>query len=73
MVAAVIAMLISTRQAGAEPVCHGIHIVPALVILLREITVSGLREFLASLAGFGAGQRSSPSGRRRSSWSRWAR
>jgi cardiolipin synthase (CMP-forming) len=49
MVVAVIAMLISTRQAGAEPVIHGIHIVPALVILLREITVSGLREFLATL------------------------
>ena len=49
MVAAVIAMLISTRQAGAAPVIHGIHIVPALVILLREIMVSGLREFLAGL------------------------
>ena len=49
MVVAVIAMLISTRQTGAAPVIHGIHIVPALVILLREIMVSGLREFLASL------------------------
>ena len=28
---------------------HGIHIIPALVILLREIIVSGLREFLAGL------------------------
>jgi len=45
----VIAMLISTRQAGAEPVIHGLHLIPALVILLREIIVSGLREFLASL------------------------
>jgi len=49
MVVAVIAMLISTRQAEAAPVIHGIHIVPAIVILLREIAVSGLREFLAGL------------------------
>ena len=27
---------------------HGIHLVPALVILCREILVSGLREFLAA-------------------------
>ena len=49
MIASVIVMLVSTRQANAEPIIHGIHIIPALVILLREITVSGLREFLASL------------------------
>lgn len=60
MVVAVIAMLISTRQpgsalnctsplAGCGPIIEGFHIVPALVILLREITVSGLREFLAGL------------------------
>jgi CDP-diacylglycerol--glycerol-3-phosphate 3-phosphatidyltransferase len=49
MVAAVIVMLVSSRQPGALPVIHGVHIVPALVILLREIMVSGLREFLASL------------------------
>jgi cardiolipin synthase len=49
MVAAVVVMLVSTRQAGANPLIHGIHIVPALVILLREIIVSGLREFLATL------------------------
>jgi CDP-diacylglycerol--glycerol-3-phosphate 3-phosphatidyltransferase/cardiolipin synthase len=30
-------------------VIHGLHIVPALVILIREIAVSGLREFLAGL------------------------
>ena len=42
-------MLISTRQADAEPVIYGFHIVPALIILLREIAVSGLREFLAGL------------------------
>jgi len=60
MVVAVIAMLISTRQPGTAaacvgpsticgPIIEGIHIIPALVILLREITVSGLREFLAGL------------------------
>jgi cardiolipin synthase (CMP-forming) len=49
MVAAVIIMLISTRKSSGEPIIHGLHIVPALVILLREIIVSGLREFLAGL------------------------
>lgn len=49
MVAAVIIMLASTRKAVEEPEIHGLHIIPALVILLREIIVSGLREFLAGL------------------------
>jgi CDP-diacylglycerol--glycerol-3-phosphate 3-phosphatidyltransferase/cardiolipin synthase len=49
MVVGVIAMLVSTRQTNAEPVIHGFHIIPALIILLREIAVSGLREFLATL------------------------
>lgn len=49
MVAAVIVMLASTRRAGTGPVIHGIHLIPALIILLREIIVSGLREFLADL------------------------
>ena len=49
MVVAVLIMLISSRKMSGEPVIHGIHIIPALVILLREITVSGLREFLAGL------------------------
>ncbi len=49
MVAAVIVMLIFTRRAGGEPVIHGVHVIAALIILLREITVSGLREFLAGL------------------------
>ena len=49
MVAAVIVMLVSSRAASGEPLVHGFHIVPALVILLREIIVSGLREFLAGL------------------------
>ena len=47
MVAAVIMMLVSSRKMSGEPVIHGLHIIPALVILLREIIVSGLREFLA--------------------------
>src|SRR3712207_4238416 len=49
MVAAVIVMLVSSRGSSREPVIHGFHIIPALVILLREIIVSGLREFLAGL------------------------
>ncbi len=49
MVAAVIVMLVSTRNHSGEPIIHSFHIVPALVILLREITVSGLREFLAGV------------------------
>jgi phosphatidylglycerophosphate synthase len=47
MVAAVIVMLVSTRNHSGDPVIHSFHIIPALVILLREIIVSGLREFLA--------------------------
>lgn len=42
MVAAVILMLVDTNF------IEGFNIIPALVILLREIAVSGLREFLAS-------------------------
>lgn len=49
MVASVIVMLASTRQPSGGPVIHGLHIIPALIILLREIIVSGLREFLAGL------------------------
>jgi cardiolipin synthase (CMP-forming) len=47
MVASVIIMLVGTRQDAAS--ITGIHTVPALVILLREMAVSGLREFLAEL------------------------
>lgn len=43
MVAAVLLMLC------AKGVIDGVHIIPALIILLREITVSGLREFLGGL------------------------
>ncbi|WP_336965010.1 CDP-diacylglycerol--glycerol-3-phosphate 3-phosphatidyltransferase [Sphingobium aquiterrae] len=43
MIGAVILMLVSTRDVA------GVHIVAGLVILLREIAVSGLREFLAGL------------------------
>jgi CDP-diacylglycerol--glycerol-3-phosphate 3-phosphatidyltransferase len=49
MVAAVIMMLVSTRKSSGEPIIHGLHILPALTILLREIIVSGLREFLAPM------------------------
>ena len=47
MIAAVILMLVGTRHEPAS--ITGLHLVPALVILLREIAVSGLREFLAEL------------------------
>jgi cardiolipin synthase len=51
MVASVIVMLISTERAiGGHPVVSGWHVVAALVILLREIAVSGLREFLAQVS-----------------------
>ena len=43
MVAAVILILVATRDIA------GLHVVAALVILLREIAVSGLREFLAQV------------------------
>ena len=49
MVAAVLIMLISSRKANPDPEIHGLHIIAALVILLREIIVSGLREYLATL------------------------
>ena len=42
MVVAVIVMLIHNDN------IRGWHVIPALVIILREITVSGLREFLAT-------------------------
>jgi cardiolipin synthase (CMP-forming) len=41
MVAAVIVMLVAFDR------INGVHVLAAMVILLREITVSGLREFLA--------------------------
>jgi cardiolipin synthase (CMP-forming) len=47
MIAAVILMLVGTRHDAAS--ITGVHLIPALIILLREITVSGLREFLAGL------------------------
>src|SRR6476469_2110341 len=49
MVGAVLIMLISSRKANPLPEIAGLNIIPALIILLREIMVSGLREFLASL------------------------
>ncbi|MDL2339847.1 MAG: CDP-diacylglycerol--glycerol-3-phosphate 3-phosphatidyltransferase [Pseudomonadota bacterium] len=49
MVAAVLMMLISSRKANPVPEIEGLHIIAALIILLREIIVSGLREFLGPL------------------------
>jgi CDP-diacylglycerol--glycerol-3-phosphate 3-phosphatidyltransferase len=49
MVGAVLIMLISSRKANPVPEIAGLNIIPGLVILLREIIVSGLREFLAEL------------------------
>jgi CDP-diacylglycerol--glycerol-3-phosphate 3-phosphatidyltransferase len=43
MVAAVVLILVGTRDIA------GVHVIAALVILLREIAVSGLREFLAQV------------------------
>jgi cardiolipin synthase len=48
MVAAVIVMLIARGFEGG-PLIAGLSVIPALVILLREIIVSGLREYLAGL------------------------
>ncbi|MFD1611108.1 CDP-diacylglycerol--glycerol-3-phosphate 3-phosphatidyltransferase [Sphingomonas tabacisoli] len=51
MVAAVIVMLISTEGGpDGHPMIHDWDVIPALIILLREIAVSGLREFLAQLS-----------------------
>jgi cardiolipin synthase len=50
MVGAVIVMLMASRKAdGNPPIIEDVNIIPALIILLREIIVSGLREFLAEL------------------------
>lgn len=43
MVAAVLVMLVHNDQ------IIGWHVIPAIVIILREITISGLREFLAGV------------------------
>ncbi len=51
MVGAVIVMLITTEGGpGGFPIIHSWTVIPALIILLREIAVSGLREFLAQLS-----------------------
>ena len=49
MVVAVIVMLVARPARSGVVIIGDWHLIPALVILLREITVSGLREFLASL------------------------
>jgi cardiolipin synthase len=48
MVAAVILMLVGTRFED-RAIITGIHLIAALIILLREIAVSGLREFLGGI------------------------
>lgn len=53
MVAAVILMLVARPPVDpgfGGPIIADWHLIPALVILLREIIVSGLREFLAGLS-----------------------
>ena len=47
LVAAVLLLLVGSGQLG------GISIIPALIILMREILVSGMREFLAGMGGKG--------------------
>ena len=50
MVAAVLVMLMASRKAdGDVPIIQDWAVIPAIIILLREIMVSGLREFLAEL------------------------
>src|SRR6187551_2622189 len=50
MVAAVLVMLMASRKAdGDAPIIENWSVIPALIILLREIIVSGLREYLAGL------------------------
>jgi CDP-diacylglycerol--glycerol-3-phosphate 3-phosphatidyltransferase/cardiolipin synthase len=50
MIAAVIVMLVAMPDpALGRPTIEGFDVIAALIILLREIAVSGLREFLADL------------------------
>ncbi|PTS90777.1 CDP-diacylglycerol--glycerol-3-phosphate 3-phosphatidyltransferase [Sphingomonas sp. HMWF008] len=48
MVAAVVLLLVGARDANPA-IISGVHQIAALIILLREIAVSGLREFMAQL------------------------
>ena len=47
MVVAVIVMLVARPSRAGATIIADWHLIQALIILLREITVSGLREFLA--------------------------
>jgi phosphatidylglycerophosphate synthase len=50
MVAAVLVMLMASRKAdGDAPIIQDWSVIPAIIILIREIMVSGLREYLAGL------------------------
>lgn len=48
MVAAVVLLLVGARDTNPA-IISGVHQIAALIILLREIAVSGLREFMAQL------------------------
>ena len=56
MVAAVLVMLISSRKANPVPEIEGIHIIAALIILLREIFVSGLARIPGTAPRLDAGE-----------------
>ena len=49
MVVAVIVMLVARPSRAGATIISDWHLIPALIILLREIIVSGLREYLAGL------------------------
>src|SRR3954468_3652878 len=49
MVVAVVVMLVARPSRAGATIIADWHLIPALIILLREIIVSGLREYLASL------------------------
>ena len=57
MVGAVLIMLISSRKSNPVPEIAGLHIIAGLIILLREIIVSGLARISRRAAGVGAGER----------------
>ena len=71
MVAAVLIMLISSRKSNPVPEIAGLHIIAGLIILLREIVVSGLARVSRRAPGLGSCQRASqveddrPAGRAR--------
>ncbi len=71
MVAAVI-LVLTAQGILTGPYVSDMHVIAGLIILIREIAVSGLREFLGGCR-FRCRSVGWPSGRRPSSWFRWAR